>query len=129
MATLLTRALRSGSGIRVDREQVRKASRGSITSYVLNAPPEYGQPRPLQGDVMGLISPERMREVVQKTPTPAAGMNAILDFTVGVPLKLRSIDPAKPINPARAAYLRQFMLSPNPGDTRLEFREPILHAL
>ena len=64
------KSLRNLARTSPDLSLVEKASRGTLSDYVLNAPHEYGQPRPRAADINGLISPERMREIVQKTPTP-----------------------------------------------------------
>jgi hypothetical protein len=96
-----------------------------LGQYVLNAPAEYGQPRPSVGDINGLITPERMREIVQKTPTPASCVNATIDFAVGVPLRIRSTDPAQKPDPAKAAYLRSLLLNPNPVDSQRQFLRQI----
>lgn len=119
MPTRLSKALRSLT--REEGNTVIKASRGSLGSYVLNAPHEYGQPRPEVGDAYGLISPERMREIVLKTPTPASCVNATVDFAIGVPITIRSTNPAQKPPDAKVAYLNSLLTRPNPNDTRPQF--------
>lgn len=111
MATQLGKLLRTGT------ELVAKASTGTLSDYVIAAPPQYGQPLPLQSDVAGAITPERMREIVLKTPTAAAACNAILDFATGVAVDVRNIDPAVPVNPARTKLIKSIMRKPNPQQT------------
>lgn len=127
MPTLLSKALRSLT--RSEATQVMKASRGTLTSYVLNAPPEYGQPRPEIGDINGLISPERMRELVQKTPTPAACVNATVDFSIGVDILPKAVDPRKAPDPAKVRYLQQLLNRPNTVDSRRHFLRQIAKDL
>jgi hypothetical protein len=124
MPTRLSKALRSLTGS--PQQVVQKASRGSLGQYVLNAPPEYGQPRPAVGDVNGLISPERMRELVQKTPTPASCINATVDFSIGVEITVRSTNPAQKPNPDKVTYLQNLLNNPNPNDTRRHFLRQIM---
>lgn len=117
MPTLLSKALRTfGWG-----DLTQKASRGTLGQFVLNAPHEYGQPRPGIADVNGLISPERMREIVLKTPTPAACRNTIVDFAIQVPIRLRSIDPTVKVPLQKAKFVRSVMARPNPVDTWRQF--------
>lgn len=123
MANLLTRTLAS-----VD-EAIAKASRGSITQYVPNSPPQYGQPIPTTGDANGLITPERMREIVQKTPTAASCMNAILDFAVGVKVDVRNVDTAKKISPETARLIRRYLRRPNQQQTQRRFMYSLMRDL
>jgi HK97 family phage portal protein len=123
MPTLLTKS------IRTIVNQVQKASRGTLSSYVLNAPPEYGQPLPLAADPAGLITMERMREVALKTATVAACVNTILDFSDNVPPVLAHRDPSKKVDPQRKDYLDDLLNRPNPNDTFLQFFHQIRHDL
>lgn len=113
MSTLISKALQSGIAY------ISKASRGSLTSYVLNAPAQYGQPPEIvsPADVQGLITPERMREIVMKTPTASACLNTILDYTSGVPIKVRNVDAALPADIKQLTRVTDFMTRPNPRDT------------
>lgn len=128
MPTRLSKALRSLSG-KESPQQVTKASRGSLGQFVLNAPHEYGQPRPAVGDINGLITPERMREIVQKTPTPASCVNATLDFAIGVPIRVRATDPAQKPNPQKVDYLSALLTRPNPVDTKRQFLLQIMRDM
>ena len=127
MPTRLTKALRALVGS--PDTAVVKASRGTLTDYVLNAPHEYGQPYPEIGDIDGLISPQRMREIVNKTPTPAACVNATVDFAVGVPLTIKATDPSKKPDPQKVKYLTSLLLRPNPVDSRRHFLRQIMKDL
>lgn len=124
MATRISKALRA-----VNSREVQKASRGALTDYVVGVDPSYGQPRPTSADVNGLISPERLREIVMKGPTAGACLNAIIDFCTGVPIKVRNVDPAKPAPAARAELAKSFMLRPNPNDTWLQLISQTLRDL
>lgn len=114
MATLIEKAV----GV------VAKASRGTLSGYVLNAPHEYGQPitQQVPGDVQGLITPERMREIVMKTPTAGSAMNAVLDYVGGVRIDVRYVDASKPAQGPRIEAARQYLRIPNPQDTERRFR-------
>lgn len=117
MATLLSKALKDLA------MTVQKASRGSLSTFVPNAPPQYGQPLPdeVGGDAQGLITPQRMREIAVKVPSVSAAINAIMDFTDGVELTVRNTDPAQPTDMARLAHTQSFIDTPNPQDTSLHF--------
>jgi hypothetical protein len=121
MATPLMKAIRSL--VQFQPSTVAKASRGSLGAYTPNAPHEYGQPTPetLGVDAQGLISRQRMREVVMKTPTAAACMNATLDYAQGVKVALRNVDPSKKANPSQVAFTNNLMRRPNPNDTWRRF--------
>lgn len=117
---------RLGNALLGTREvSVQKASSGTVSSFVLGAPHQWGQPYEMAAsvaDTSGMISMERMREIVMKTPTPAAVMNAMLDYLGGVQIKLRCVDPAQKVDKARGEYLRDFMTRPNPNDTERRFK-------
>ncbi|GHO45185.1 phage portal protein [Ktedonospora formicarum] len=108
---------------------IKKASRGSLTDYVINALPEYGQPLVVAADASGLISPQRMREIVRKTPTVAACMNAILDYCANVQILVRNIDPAKPADPVRSQIVEDLLRSPNDLDTGRHFMSKMIFDL
>jgi hypothetical protein len=80
------------------------ASRGVISEWV-PSPASYGQPRRLSNDSYGQISPQRMREIVLKTPTAGGAMNAILDYASGVEVKRPQYrpEPRSP-RPARRSW-------------------------
>jgi hypothetical protein len=80
-------------------------SKGTLSSYIVGVPPEYGQPYITSADVSGLISPERMREIIKRTPTAGACINAILDFSTSVDLLIRNVDAAIPANKRKAKIL------------------------
>jgi hypothetical protein len=97
----------------------KAASRGTLTSYVLGVPPQYGQPPEIvsPADVQGLITPERMREIVMKTPTAGACLNASMDYISSVPMKIRNVDPRLPADIEHATVVDDFMKFPNTQDT------------
>ncbi len=121
--SLLKKAFRSLS------TTIKKASRGSITDFVLNASPEYGQPLVVSADSSGLISPERMREIVRKTPTVAACINAILDYTSNIDILVRNSDPSKPADETRAQIVEDLLRSPNDLDTGRHFLGKLIFDL
>src|SRR5579859_5028272 len=98
---------------------VRRGSRGSLSSWIPGQPAWYGQPLSNRSyDYSGLlITPERMREIVMKTPTAASCLNAILDYAVNVPIQIRNIDASDPADPDRVEFVRQFLARPNNFDT------------
>ncbi len=97
--------------------RVVKASRGTLSSYVVNAPHQYGQPLPQTADVQQLITPERMREVALKTPTAAALVNSIVDYVASVPLQPRNVDPKKDAPESHVKHVTKLMMQPNPRDS------------
>lgn len=108
---------------------IKKASRNSVTDYVINAPPEYGQPLVVAADASGLISPERMREIVRKTPTAAACVNAILDFTTNAAIKTKNRDPAQPADPFETEIVGDLLDMPNDEDTGLHAMSKLIFDL
>jgi hypothetical protein len=84
---------------------------------------EWGQPMPqvAASDASGLITPQRMREIVLKTSTAGAAMNSVLDYAGGVPIGLRNVDAAKPLPKAQAAKIRKMLNRPNPTQSRRQF--------
>ena len=123
------KSLRNLARTSPDLSLVEKASRGTLSDYVLNAPHEYGQPRPRAADINGLISPERMREIVQKTPTPAACVNATIDFAIGVPGVVKSTDPSQKPSSRKVKYLTNLLNRPNPNDSRVQFLRQVMTDL
>lgn len=112
MPSRIGKALGGVLGVQV----TQKASRGSLSSYIINAPAQYGQPLPMAGDAYSAITPERMREVAFKTPTAAACERAILDFASTVKPKIRNVDAAQPVAPAQAQLVQSILRSPNPQE-------------
>ncbi|SRR6266568_224548 len=97
--------------------------RGTLTGFTLGVSPLWGQPYPEQvaQDASGLISRQRMREVVLRTPTAAACMNAILDFAGSVKIDIRNVDPSMEVPKVRANRVRRIMRQPNPNQTTRQF--------
>lgn len=120
MANFLTKALR---GILPAR--AGQGPRGAVSGYTLGVNPLWGQPYPEQVDKVGsaanLISRERMREVVLRTPTAAACLNAILDFAGGVKIGVRNTDPSKPVSGVQAKKVKRIMSRPNSDQTQRQF--------
>jgi hypothetical protein len=113
MATILSKAL----GLkRSSVKLVEKASRGTLGSYTLNAPHQFGQPYSAT-DPFAAISPERQREIVLKTSTGGANINTILDFVGGVNLTIKSVDASKKPDPRRAKLVKDLITVPNDEDT------------
>lgn len=120
MTSLLKKAL----------DYVVGGSTGTLSDYVIGAPPQYGQPLPRTiADVSGLITPERQRELALKSPTVAGCLNAIIDYSVSVPLKIRNVDPAKPADSDRVNFLKQFLAKPNNNDTESHFKQKIFRDM
>lgn len=120
-----------GSLIRSTNERVQKASRGTMSSYVINAPHQYGQPMPevALNDTYGLITPERMREIVIKTPTAAACLNTTLDFLQGIKIGVKHKDAGQKADPAIVAYVEEYLNHPNPEDNGLDLRKMVWRDL
>src|SRR6266700_6003027 len=97
--------------------------RGTLTGFTLGVSPLWGQPYPEQvaQDASGLISRQRMREVVLRTPTAAASVNAILDFAGGVKIDVRNVDASKPVPKNQANAVRRILQRPNDDQTRRQF--------
>ena len=108
---------------------VAKASRGTLSSYAVGVPEWMGQPLPMQTDAQGLITPERMREIVMKTPTASAAMNATLDYAGGVNIKVRNIDPAKPVPKGQMKAVKKLLNTPNPQQTTRQFMLAIMRDM
>lgn len=113
------------------QNSIMKASRGTLSDFVLNAPHEYGQPPPeiASVDAQGLITPQRMREIVMKVGTPAACMNATLDYASNVKLAIRSVNPAKPVSEDVVEFVERFLRRPNRTDNGLEFKQKLMRDL
>jgi hypothetical protein len=108
---------------------ISKASRGSVSGFVIGSPHQFGQPLNAGNDVYGMISPKRMREIMLKTPTASACVNAILDFTSGVKVGVRNIDASVPANKAVTAKIEYLLCNPNPQDTWQNFVKALFRDL
>ena len=119
MTTLVNKAVRAIRG-----NAVSKASRGTMSGYTIGVSPMWGQPFPSasSGDAQGLITPERMREIVMKTATAGASMNAVLDYAGGVKLNIRNRDASKPVPKWQIKTITNIMTKPNPMQTSRQFR-------
>jgi len=106
-------------------KQDPKPARGTVSGYTMGVSPLFGQPYPEQvdktGDAASLISRERMREVVLRTPTAAACLNAILDFSGGVKIGVRNTDPTKKPPKREAMRVKKILAKPNANQTKRQF--------
>ena len=123
MANLLSVVLRSAN------DTIEKASRNTLSAYVPNSPHEWGQPHPTQGDAFDVISPERLRELVLKTPTAGACINTIVDFAVGVELDVKNIDDAIPAPSRETNIVKQYLRRPNARQTGKRFFNMLMRDL
>jgi len=110
---------------------VSKASRGTMSSYTMGVSPSYGQPFPevVAGDASGLITRERMREIVMKTPTAAACLNAVLDYASGVDIAARNKDASLKIGKQKENVIKDYLSSPNPQQSGRQFELTLLRDL
>lgn len=110
-----------------------KEGRGTMSGFVRGVSPLYGQPYPEQVDTTngaaGMISRERMREIVLRTPTAAACMNAILDFAGGVKIGVRNLDPSIKVNAVQAKKVKKILARPNVQQTRRQFLQALMRDL
>lgn len=108
-----------------------REARGTVSGFTLGVSPLWGQPYPEQvsGDADGMISRQRMREVVLRTPTAAACMNAILDFAGGVKIGVRNVDPSKPVPKGQAAMVKRILKRPNDNQTGRQFMLTLIRDL
>lgn len=125
MPTRLTKAFNS----LLTPRTVQKAARGTMSDFVIGAPHIFGQPLPLTSDAQGLITPQRMREIIMKTPTASASINAILDYVGGVKLDLRNVNAAKPVPPRQLARVQKMLKKPNTVQTARQFRLALFRDL
>lgn len=120
--TFLNKALK---GALAEPKRLSPEARGTVSGYVVGVSPLWGQPYPEvtdgTGDAASLISRERMREVVLRTPTAAACLNAILDFAGGVKIGVRNVDPAEKMNKVQSKKIMRVLNRPNPNQTRRQF--------
>lgn len=128
MANLLTKALRTFADV------VRRPgpeARGTVSGFAPGVAPLWGQPYPetMAQDASGLISRQRMREIVLRTPTAAACLNAILDFAGGVKIDVRNIDPSLPVPPLEKKRIRAVLSRPNENQTKRQFMLTLMRDL
>lgn len=113
LSTLLVKAARA-----VSKYIKNASSRGSVSGYVPDVNSStFGQPRDALGDASGIISPDRMREVVMRVGTVAACVNATLDYVNSVRIDLRNTNHALSADPTRLMSVKSFMQEPNTQDT------------
>ncbi len=127
MANLLTKALRT----LLPSRQKESGARGTVSGFTLGVSSLWGQPYPevVDQSAAGLISRQRMREIVMRTPTASACMNAILDFAGGVRIDIRNVDPSKPVPPLQAKRIKAVLNNPNPDQTKRQFFLTLLRDL
>lgn len=102
-------------------------SRGVLGRYVPGMPAHWGQP-PLAQLTSG-ISNQRMREIALRSPSVAAALNVILDYSSGVKVHPRNVDPSQKV-PTRANKLINDLLNrPNNQDTERRYRKKLLRDL
>ena len=126
MASLVSKAIQNVS------QFIAKASRNSLSSFVVNAPHQYGQPYSASagiGDAMGYVSPFRMREIVLKTPTAGMCVNSILDYSSNVEIIVQNVDPSIPADPEEVAYVESLLNDPSEDETGLSFKQKIFRDL
>lgn len=117
--------------IPTNRENVPNESRGVLSTYVPNVG-SWGQPNTANGpiaDIYGSITPQRMREIILKTPTASAAINAILDFATGVKIAARNTDPAQKPPFHATQYVLDLLKRPNPQDTQRKLTRKVLRDL
>ncbi len=109
----------------------RHGSRNTQSDYLISAPHQYGQPPPQSAsiDAQALITDQRKREIVERVGTPAACLNATLDYASNVALDIRSVDASQKADPARVAFVKQIMRRPNGNDDGLEFKQKLIRDL
>lgn len=129
MANLLTKAVTDA--FRQILGRTTGEARGTVGGFALGVNPLWGQPYPEQvaGDAAGLISRERMREIVLRTPTAAACMNAILDFAGGVKIDVRNVDPTKDLPKQQKKRIKALLERPNPDQTKRQFMLTLIRDL
>lgn len=120
MANLLTKAIQTFVDV------VRRPgppARGTVSGFAPGVAPLWGQPYPetMAQDASGLISRQRMREIVLRTPTAAACLNAILDFAGGVKIDVRNVDPSLPVPPLEKKRIKAILRRPNENQTNRQF--------
>src|SRR6266567_1260046 len=119
MPNLVTKALRTLlTGTATPRKE-STAARGTVSGFAPGVSPLWGQPYPEQvaQDATGLISRPRMREVVLRTPTAAACMNAILDFSGGFKIDFKNLVASKPVPKYQPNTFRRMLQRQNDAQT------------
>jgi hypothetical protein len=104
-------------------------SHGVISGYMPGSLHTYGQPRDTISDAYGLITPQRMREIILKTPTAGAGLNAIIDYCCDVTVKVRNSDASKPAPVRASKFMDDLLKRPNDQDDAREFRYKLFRDL
>ena len=105
------------------------ASKGVISGYHPGALHNYGQPRDTISDSGGLITAERMREIILKTPTAGAGLNAIIDYCCDVRVKVRNADASQKAPVRASKFMTDLIERPNAQDDEREFRYKLFRDL
>jgi hypothetical protein len=131
MPNRLQKAIKTLRGPSPAQAKVKTEARGTVSGFTLGMSPLWGQPYPevASGDAAGMITREHMREVVLRTPTAAASVNAILDFAGGVKIGLRNIDPAQPVSKHQAKMVKRILKQPNDNQTGRQFMLTLLRDL
>ena len=124
----LTRVLGTGNQTKAVTPSHRAYdSRGVMGRWVPGMPAWWGQPP--ASELASGISAARMREIVLKTPTASAALNAILDYACGVKVHPRNVDTSQKA-PARATkFINDLLSRPNSQDTERRFRRKLLRDL
>lgn len=128
MPSLLQKAV---SALFSPSQRGKQSARGTVSGFTLGVSPLWGQPYPevVAQDATGLISRQRMREIVMRTPTAAACMNAILDFTGGVEIDVRNVDASKPVPKQQSNKVKRLLQRPNPDQTKRQFLLTLIRDL
>lgn len=132
-----SRSLNLGGGIQMEQarpmspQPAKGEARGTVSGFVLGVSPLWGQPYPEQAsnDVSAYISRQRMREIVLRTPTASASVNAILDFSGGVKVGVRNIDPSKPTPKIQAGIVNRLLNHPNSNQTKRQFLQMLMRDM
>lgn len=105
------------------QKQEANSARGTVSGWAPGVSSLWGQPYPEQmaQDATATISRQHMREIVMRTPTAAASVNAILDFAGGVKLDIRNVDPSKQVGTKQANMVKRLMRRPNSDQTKRQF--------
>ncbi len=124
MANFLTKAIKTLTASQPE-------ARGTLSGYALGVSPLWGQPYPEQvaQDASGLISRQRMREIVLRTPTAAACMNSILDFAGGVHIHVRNVDTSRVAPSLRVKRVESVLKYPNPNQTKRQFLQTLMRDI
>lgn len=128
MPSLLSKAM---SQLFSPAKREKQSARGTVSGFALGVSPLWGQPYPevVSQDASSLISRPRMREIVMRTPTAAACVNAILDFTGGVKIDVRNVDTSKPVPKQQSNKVKRLLQRPNPDQTKRQFLLTLIRDL